>query len=720
MGYRKIRTIFLSLLFFSNTIYSQTWLWAKSVTGNGTGEGWAVTSDKHGNAIITGGFASPTLTFGSITLTNSGSWNIFVAKYDPNGNVLWAKNPSGSGADGGLAICTDASGNVFVTGWFSSPTLTFGSSIITHAGSGYDIFIAKYDPNGNELWAKKAGGLNDDGGLGVCTDANGNVIITGYFKSSSVTFDTVTLTNAGNYNIFLAKYDPNGNLIWAKSAGGSGDDEGYGVNVDGSGNLFITGEFNSTTLTFGTTTLTNNGSYDIFIAKYDANGNVMWAHSSGGSDDDEGFAVSADQQGNLFVTGFFSSSSITFGSTPLINAGGPWHNDIFLTKYDPGGNVLWAQRTGGTSSDIAGAICVDAVGNVLLSGRCYSPGFYFDTLYVHRPSGSIDPMFVAKYNSSGHILCASILQSGGDDESGTSVDPWGNIYVTGDFMVDTFIVGSDSLFLAGGENVFLAKYFCCGKNAPVTASTSFDTICSGRTTTLNIAGGYEFGTSDSWQWSTGSCGGVSIGNGISVNVSPTSSTTYFVKGEGYCNLSSCDSIYVKVNVTPTASYTAEYIANCSGIMGYFKNESMNADNYIWNFSDGNTFNQFNINHVFSFQSSSSVSLIALNNSGCKDSLTLNNKFDSFQDFCKISIPNIFTPNNDGINDEFKINSSFDLSECISITIFDRWGKVMYSETNSTIKWDGRTTSELKASSGVYFYILNINDIKYKGSITLLD
>ena len=148
---------------------------------------------------------------GSSTLTSTNG-NLFIAKYDASGNVLWAKSTAGAGDDGtGNSVSADAGGNVFVTGYFTSPTLTFGITTLTNAGGGggsfpYDIFIAKYDAGGNVLWAKSVGGTGWDQGNSVSADAGGNVFVTGSFSSLSLTFGSPTLTLAGNNDVFIASH----------------------------------------------------------------------------------------------------------------------------------------------------------------------------------------------------------------------------------------------------------------------------------------------------------------------------------------------------------------------------------------------------------------------------------------------------------------------------------------------------------------------------------
>ena len=199
-------------------------------------------------------------------------------------------------------------------------------------GAGGEVFAQ----SPNYLWAKSAGGTSSDWGKSVATDASGNVFVCGVFESLSITFGSYTLTNASasSGDIFLVKYDASGNVIWAKSAGGTDDDYGYSVATDASGNTFVTGRFHSPSITFGSYTLTNAsaGSGDIFLVKYDASGNVIWAKSTGGTTEDKSSSVATDARGNCFVTGGFWSSSITFGSYTLNNASAG-KGDIFLAKF---------------------------------------------------------------------------------------------------------------------------------------------------------------------------------------------------------------------------------------------------------------------------------------------------------------------------------------------------------------------------------------------------
>jgi hypothetical protein len=420
------------------------WGWAKSASGSADDWGNSVSTDANGNVLVTGYFNSPTLSFGTTVLTNAGNIDIFIVKYDYNGNLLWAKSAGGVGYDDGRSIATDASGNVFVTGFFESPTLAFDTTVLTNAGL-VNIFIVKYDTAGNVLWAKSAGGTINDIGVSVTADLNGNVLVTGTYESPTITFGTTVLTNSGGRDIFIVKYDAGGNVLWAKSAGSTGFDYSTGISTDVNGNVFVTGFFESTTLTFGTTVLNNAGSANIFIAKYDVNGNPLWARSAGGTGYDYGNSVSADASGNVVVTGTFDSSTLTFSTTVLTNAGS---SDIFIAKYDAGGNVLWAKSAGGTNPDNGNSVSVDALGNVLVAGQFRSPTITFGTssLANEDTSGVTYDIFIVMYGYLGNLIW--IKSAGSNEDEGAyciSSDVNYNVLITGYFNSSMLTLGASVL-----------------------------------------------------------------------------------------------------------------------------------------------------------------------------------------------------------------------------------------------------------------------------------
>jgi hypothetical protein len=350
-------------------------IWATSAGSSGGDYAQSIATDASGNVYMTGYFDSATLTFGTTILTNAGSSNIFIVKYDGNGNVLWATHYGGSSNDYAVSVAANTTGNVFITGYFNSPTLAFGATILNNV-SNHDIFVVKFDGNGNVLWAKSNGGTAGDYGQSIATDGSGNAYITGYFISPALTFGITTLNNTGNSDFFIAKYDGSGNILWATSNGGSATDAGDCIAADASGNVYVTGYFNSPTYTFGTTILTNAGSYDIFTVKYDANGNLIWATSNGGSSLEGGDGIAANDLGNVYTTGYFYSSALSFGSTDLTNAGG---YDIFVAKFGICIAATFSQSI---------AICPGQ--SITVGANTYfSSGTYIDTLVVGNACDSI-------------------------------------------------------------------------------------------------------------------------------------------------------------------------------------------------------------------------------------------------------------------------------------------------------------------------------------------
>jgi hypothetical protein len=323
-------------------------------------------SDKVTNGTLTFATGEPNQT----TLTSAGQADIFMAKYDVSGNFLWAKQAGGVGEDIGIDVFVDSSGNSLVTGYFNG-TATFGKgesneTILTSAGQP-DIFLARYDASGKLLWARRSGGTGEDWGREVVVDALGNIYLTGHFQGTA-TFDTTTLRSAGGRDIFLAKYDPSGNLLWIKQIGGSTDDIGRGIDVDTSANLYLTGTFTGT-VKFGTTTLTSAGNEDIFLAKYDTSGNLLWVRQAGGAGLDRPKNLFLDSLGNSTISGQFNATA-TFGSdesgpVTLTSAG---QDDIFIARYNTTGKLLWAKQAGGTGTDVGFAVAVDSSGNSLVTG----------------------------------------------------------------------------------------------------------------------------------------------------------------------------------------------------------------------------------------------------------------------------------------------------------------------------------------------------------------
>ncbi len=767
--------VFAMFLLCSN-VNAQVWQWGENTNGIGYNEGYAVSSDNAGNGYITGAFNSPSVSFGSTTLTTlSGNVSMFLVKYNTKGNVVWAKNPGGTGSPVGQAVTTDDKANVYVTGSFGSPSVVFGTTTLTTASSGANVFLVKYDSSGNVLWAKSAGGSGTDVGNSVSVDTKGNVYLTGLYSSLACSFGSVVLHNKGSDNIFLAKYDSTGKLMWVKSLGGSGADVGKSVSVDTSGNVYLSGTFNSPSITVGTTKLTNTGSVNMFLARYDGAGNVKWVTSAGGTADDVAFSNSADIKGNIYVGGYMTSPVVTFGST-VFNASS--NGSSFLVKYDSTGKVAWAKSTGGAGGDIVYSLSTNLNDEVYIAGG-YTPS---DTMVIGSfslipPLFSSDPLFVAKFDAGGTCLWAKALSSGGDDQNGISVAPCGVIYIGGDFETNPFIVGNDSLILTGNEAIFMAQIVDSTAQPGVLAITSSaipGSICEGDSTSLLVSGAASF----VWNPST-SLGCATCSNTIAT---PSTTTTYTITGKtGVCMGTQAVIVTVDSTVIPAVSHSQymcsgnSVVLNASGGSSYswsngattssitvspgtqtqysvtvlnglckakdsttvFVNPLPNViaccdtvifsgDNvqltatggitYLWVPSSG--LSCVNCpNPLASPLQNTTYTVTITSDSGCNAEKTITVDVD-----CRsIFVPNAFSPNGDNENDFECVYGG--CIQSMDFSIFDRWGNRVFWTNDQGHCWDGRYNGELM-NSGVYVYELEVvlvggTEVSKKGNITLM-
>ena len=382
-----------------------TLLWARRAGGPGFDAANGIAVDDSGNTYVTGSFEG-SADFGGTTLTNAnpGSYSdIFVTKLDANGTVVWARGfGADSVADVGQAIALDPAGNVLVAG--SSALTNFGGLPVQGAGR---IFLAKLDGNGNPLWARTAGVAGfygvQDVATGVGVDTSGNVHLAGNFAGPTATFDTVTLTNRGVTDGFLARFDSNGVFQRVLQIGGPGTDHVNALAVSPGGVAHVGGDFTGT-LAMGvvgprvaaaTATLTSRGQNDGFVAQFDPAGALAWVQTSGGAGPDSVRGLALDTNGTVHVTGFFSGLA-TFGTNTLASAGATL--DIFTANYTSNGFLSFAQQSGGAdlSGDFGNAIAVDPAGNSFVAGQFSGT----TTLGSSQPTrGGGGDVFVARFNA---------------------------------------------------------------------------------------------------------------------------------------------------------------------------------------------------------------------------------------------------------------------------------------------------------------------------------
>lgn len=422
----------------------------------------------------------------------------------------WQTAVAASQADGSsFVLCTaaDASGNVYVAGYFTG-AVSFGSITLTSVGA-EDAFVAKWSAaTASFVWAQRAGGPGFDFATAVAASGT-SVYATGYFNGATSSFGTITLTNAdasnGNADVFVAKLTDAGSgasFAWAQRAGGTGFEFSNAIAASGT-NVYVVGAFNGATTSFGNTTLTNsdagNGN-DVFVAKLTDAGNTAtfgWAQRGGGPGFDIATGVGANGT-NVYVAGYFDGAASGFGSTVLSSAGS---NDVFVTKLTDAGNTAsfaWTQQAGGPNPDEVNAVAVAGT-NVYLAGNfAGAANFGNATLNSVGNSGAPD-VFVAKLTDAGGSANFSWAQRAGGvaaDEARALAVRGTSVYVTGAFRplstpagtFNTADFGSTTLTTAGDADVFLTKLTDAGNTASFAWARSAGGTFSDVTRALAVSG----------------------------------------------------------------------------------------------------------------------------------------------------------------------------------------------------------------------------------------
>jgi len=435
--------------------------------------GNSIAVDHLGNVYVTGHFQS-TVDFDPgpeiHSLTSVGDTDAFFAKYDANGNYIFAKSIGSTGYDYGYGIATDASGNVYVTGTFDY-TADFDPSVEIYnlTATVFDIFFAKYDTDGNFIYAKRMGSSFNDKVFDIATDIMGNIYLTGHYEGNMDADpgpDIHNLIYTGSQDLFFAKYDTDGNYVYAHNISGAGYDRGNGIASDSEGNAYVIGYFEQTAdfdPSEDTHELTSNGNSDIFFAKYDADGNYVFAKSIGGTSYDRGYNIHADAEGDVYISGWFGATADFDPGAETQNLTSAGGDDLFIAKYDADGNYIYARSMGGQFMQQCNDMAVDATGNVFITGwhqgsADFDPGAGTQQITA---SGSYDG-FIAKYDSDGNYVYAKTFGGLSMDKGNCMVlDESGYIYLTGSFEQTAdfdFGPSTQNLVTAGNADAFIAKY----------------------------------------------------------------------------------------------------------------------------------------------------------------------------------------------------------------------------------------------------------------------
>ncbi len=314
------------------------------------------------NGISSGGFQD---SIGGLT-------DAYLVKFDALGNRLWATYYGGINDEDDIRVTTDTLGNVYLAGWtYSDSAIASGGFQNIYGGLG-DAFLVKFDAAGNRLWATYYGGSAIENGLGVSTDISGNVYLTGLsYSTSNIASGGFQNSMAGIFDAFLVKFDSSGNRIWATYYGGIDQEVGQSVVTDISGNVFISGWTKSASgIASGGFQNTFGGLLDAFLVKFDSTGNLLWSTYYGGTGQDFGWSISADLSGNICLAGWTQSiSNIASGGFQNTYGG---NTDGFLVKFNGSGVRQWATYYGGLDPEETEDVAIDPSGNIYLAGDTYS------------------------------------------------------------------------------------------------------------------------------------------------------------------------------------------------------------------------------------------------------------------------------------------------------------------------------------------------------------
>ncbi len=466
---KRIVIVFSILVFWGSLCDGQSWVWgaeAKYQCCNGNN---GASADSKGNVYLTGDFED-TISFGSISLTESLP-SVYLAKYDSNGNILWASQsttPSPNCGASAYSIACDGSDNTYVCGYFQTGTLILGADTLYNSSVYGDIFLMRSTPNGNVIWAKQSTTIpsSSSGGraISLACDDSGHIYTTGSFLGSVTFGSTTTLTGP---SIFLVKYDTLGNVIWSRQATNHNQRliNSNSVAVDHFGNTYITGYF-SDTVYFGSTLLKSNSKYgDLFLTKYSPSGNVLWAIQSNTKTDTDythGASVICDTKGDVYVTGMYNGQS-TIGSDTFRTS--YYKTEAFLTKYDSMGNFLWAESSECNYGAQGYSLAISNNQLFLSASAGYTKtaaiGFCGDSLNLNN---SLDPAIILKLDTGGKALCGSIIRTGGTFQNNVVCSTNGKYVYLGGNQMDSIAFYKDTLRLTGrlGSAPFVARWNPCG------------------------------------------------------------------------------------------------------------------------------------------------------------------------------------------------------------------------------------------------------------------
>lgn len=431
--------------------------------------------DNNENVYWAGYFDSDTLLIGTNFLSGLPHPKLLLAKHDAAGNILWAKTQDSPGLIISNKIDLDVMGNIIMTGNFGSPYLVLGSDTFytsTNLGSQTNFFLSKFDNSGNAIWTKVADTIGRHSGFEVLSDNIGNIYVAGVFYDSIINLENIQLINtnhigSNNSDVFIAKYDTQGNIIWAKSFGGKRKDVIHDMCFDPDGNICFVGNSASDTVHFDNFEVYNSNQsaqyWESYLGKIDTAGNVIWANSIAGQLNDWGNGICTDMLGNFYVSGQFYSDTLDFGNFYISNASSPNNADHYIAKFSNSGIPIWAVATGGLKKENYNDLKIDNAGYLYISFETTSDSLMVSNqTFYNTGQSNISDIFLCKMDTSGNFLWVKNLFDGNPYCTINIGLNSQDIYVTGNFWSDQMLCDSvvvNNIDPNGSTcDIFIAKY----------------------------------------------------------------------------------------------------------------------------------------------------------------------------------------------------------------------------------------------------------------------
>lgn len=409
--------------------------------------------DSKGNIFVAGYFQGPDLIIGVDTFYNSGSsQQIYIAKYDSNGTVLWSKSAGGPYGDLVTGLLIDANDNVYLAGNLGGPEIHFDTDTV-FANNFLDGFIVKLDSAGHSIWIRALTGSGPDMIHGISFDLSGNVLLTGELNSDSLILNNndTLLKDAFSSNTFILNMDKTGMVLWGKTI--HGYSSGEIISSDLFGNIFVGGRYTSTLIIPGDTISNNSG---LYFLKCDSVGYPLWVNGIQSHGLYKFTDIAIDPLNNIYVQGFFDSDSLCFLTDTLINHG---DLDVFLAKYETTGNELWVKCFGGWSDELCSNISFSPSGLLYMTCSFKTPFLSIDTTDLTNNSLATYPdLFVAGLDTAGKALWAfNIGGRYGEDVGGIIADSSG-FYLAGTLAIPPVNFQNMLLTNHRGGDFFVSKW----------------------------------------------------------------------------------------------------------------------------------------------------------------------------------------------------------------------------------------------------------------------